>query len=187
MTRKKNPLITGVLGALVTTVLVIAAFGLCARTVGAMSTVPGVFQAEPPRDTIWPTREYHVLIASEAVDQVALVRFGPQGAEVVRTKQVGIMLADPDGPHGVAVSPDQQHYYVTTAHGLPYGSLWKYEARTSAYVGKVELGNFPATAQVSPDGRTVWVVNFNLHGEMVPSDVSVVRTHDLVEIARLRT
>jgi len=187
MTKKKNPVTTGIVGALVTTAIVIAAFGLCARTAGAMSAMPRILHAASPSDTVWPAREYHVLIASEAVDQVALVRFGPQGTEVVRTQQVGIMLADPDGPHGVAVSPDQQHYYVTTAHGMPFGSLWKYDARTSAYLGKVELGNFPATAQVSPDGRTVWVVNFNLHGEMVPSDVSVVRTDDLVEIARLRT
>lgn len=187
MTKKKNPVATGIVGALVTTAIVVATFGLCARTAGAMTAVPRLAPVATPGDTIWPAREYHVLIASEAVDQVALVRFGPQGTEVVRTQQVGIMLADPDGPHGVAVSPDQQHYYVTTAHGMPYGSLWKYDARTSAYLGKVELGNFPATAQVSPDGRTVWVVNFNLHGEMVPSDVSVVRTDDLVEIARLRT
>jgi len=197
VTKKKNPVLTGALGAIVTIAVVSLVFGLCARTAGAMAPAvlsrgepsrahPGLAASTRP-DTVWPSREYHVLIASEAVDQVALVRFGPQGAEVVRTQQVGIMLADPDGPHGVAVSPDQRHYYVTTAHGMPFGALWKYDARTGAYLGKVELGHFPATAQVSPDGRTVWVVNFNLHGDMVPSDVSVVRTDDLVEIARLRT
>jgi DNA-binding beta-propeller fold protein YncE len=187
MTKKKNPVLTGAVGAILTIGVVAVVFGVCARTAGAAPAAAPSLAAVAPTDTVWPSREYHVLIASEAVDQVALVRFGPQGAEVVRTQQVGIMLADPDGPHGVAVSPDQRHYYVTTAHGMPFGALWKYDARTSAYLGKVELGNFPATAQVSPDGRTVWVVNFNLHGDMVPSDVSVVRTEDLVEIARLRT
>jgi DNA-binding beta-propeller fold protein YncE len=51
----------------------------------------------------------------------------------------------------------------------------------------VELGNFPATLQVSPDGGFVYVVNFNLHGEMVPSDVSVVSTDPFVEVARIQT
>jgi DNA-binding beta-propeller fold protein YncE len=49
------------------------------------------------------------------------------------------------------------------------------------------LGNFPATLQVSADGFYVYVVNFNLHGEMVPSDVSVVAADEMVEIARIRT
>jgi len=33
----------------------------------------------------------------------------------------------------------------------------------------------------------VYVVNFNLHGEMVPSDVSVVSTDPFVEVARIQT
>jgi DNA-binding beta-propeller fold protein YncE len=135
----------------------------------------------------YPTRTYTALVASESVDRVAVIEFGPQGAKVVRQHDVGVMLADPDGPHGVAVAPDGAHYYVTTAHGTPYGVLWKFDARTNAYLGQVMLGNFPATAQVTPDGRTVVVVNFNLHGDMVPSDVSVVRTDSLQEIARITT
>jgi len=126
-------------------------------------------------------------VAAEAVDEIAVFEFGPNGVHMVRKQPVGIMLADPDGPHGVALSPDQRDLYVTTAHGLPYGWLWRYDATTGAYRDKVLLGNFPATAQVSPDGEYVWVVNFNLHGEMVPSDVSVVRTRDLLEIARIPT
>jgi DNA-binding beta-propeller fold protein YncE len=41
--------------------------------------------------------------------------------------------------------------------------------------------------QVSPDGYFVFVVNFNLHGEMVTSDVSVVAADEMVEIARINT
>ena len=38
---------------------------------------------------------------------------------------------------------------------------------------------FPATMQVTPDGEFLYVVNFNLHGEMVPSSVSVVSVDQL--------
>ena len=135
----------------------------------------------------YPARTYTALVASESVDRVAVIEFGPQGAKVVRQHDVGVMLADPDGPHGLAVTPDGAHYYVTTAHGTPYGVLWKFDTRTNAYAGQVMLGNFPATLQVTPDGSKAVVVNFNLHGDMVASDVSVVRTDSLQEVARITT
>jgi DNA-binding beta-propeller fold protein YncE len=135
----------------------------------------------------FPSRTYTALVASESVDRVAVIELGPQGARVVRQHDVGVMIADPDGPHGLAVSPDGKSYYVSTAHGTPYGVLWKFDTRSNTYAGQVTLGNFPATAQVTPDGSKVVVVNFNLHGDMVASDISVVRTDSLQEIARITT
>jgi len=134
-----------------------------------------------------PSRTYRALVASESVDRVSVIELGPSGATVVSSHEVGVMLADPDGPHGLAVSPDGARYYVTTAHGTPYGVLWQFDTRTNSYQGQVMLGNFPATLQVSPDGRLIVAVNFNLHGDMVPSDVSVVRADSLQEIARITT
>ena len=134
-----------------------------------------------------PTKDYLALVASESVDRVALIRFGPQGARVDRERYVGWAPTEVAGPHGVAISPDKQHYFVSTAHGTPFGRLQKYNAVTNAPEGSVMLGNFPATAQVSPDGEFVYVVNFNLHGEMVSSDVSVVAATEMVEIARIPT
>lgn len=134
-----------------------------------------------------PDRDYLVLVAAEATDRIAVIRFGPGGARVERDLSVGLMPTDPDGPHGLAVSPDGRHFYVTTAHGQPFGHLWKYEAETGRVVGRVELGNFPATLQLTPDGAFAYVVNFNLHGDMVPSSVSVVATDPLLEIARIPT
>src|SRR2546425_9998574 len=46
---------------------------------------------------------------------------------------------------------------------------------------------YPATVSVTPDGAFALVVNFNLQGDMVPSSVSVVATHDMTEIARPTT
>jgi len=134
-----------------------------------------------------PAKDYLLFVGAEATDQVHLVRFGPQGAKVERTNVVGMMLTDPDGPHGVAVSPDGRYYYVTTAHGTPYGHLWKFATRGDSVAGRVQLGSFPATLQVSPDGAYAYVVNFNLHGDMVPSSVSVVSTDEMVEVARITT
>jgi DNA-binding beta-propeller fold protein YncE len=134
-----------------------------------------------------PDRDYTVLVASEAVDLITRITFGPNGAKVEGTTKVGINPMDPDGPHGVALAPDGKTYYVTTAHGVPYGYLWKIDAKTNEVLGNVELGNFPATLQVSPDGGFAYVANFNLHGEMVPSSVSVVSTDPFIEVARIET
>jgi DNA-binding beta-propeller fold protein YncE len=138
-----------------------------------------------------PDRDYTVLVASEAVDLITRVTFGPSAgptlAKVEGTSTVGINPIEPDGPHGLGLAPNGQHYYVSTAHGVPYGYLWKIDAKTNEVLGNVELGNFPATLQVSPDGGFVYVVNFNVHGEMVPSNVSVVSTDPFVEVARIET
>ena len=134
-----------------------------------------------------PTRDYLVLVASESVDRVALVRFGANVASIERERYVGFTPTEVAGPHGVAVSPDKLHYFVSTAHGTPFGRLTKYNTATNDAEGNVMLGDFPATAQVSPDGFYVFVVNFNLHGDMVASDVSVVSANEMVEIARIKT
>jgi len=133
------------------------------------------------------TKDYLVFVGSEAVDKVALIRFGPGGIKIERERYVGWAPTELAGPHGIGVSPDKKHYFVSTAHGTPFGRLQKYNAETNAAEGSVLLGNFPATLQVSPDGFYVYVVNFNLHGEMVASDVSVVAADEMIEIARIPT
>lgn len=76
-----------------------------------------------------PERDYLVFVASEATDQVALIRFGAAGARIERTHMVGFNPSEPDGPHGLAVSPNGSSYFVTTAHGAPNGYLWKFSTR----------------------------------------------------------
>jgi len=134
-----------------------------------------------------PERTYFVFVASEGVDRIQLVRFGPAGGSVQRAFRIGLVPTEPAGPHGLAVAPDRKSFYVSTGHGTPYGSLWKYGTADDKPEGRVELGFFPATLQVSPDGYLAYVVNFNLYGEMVPSSVSVVATDQMVEVARIPT
>jgi DNA-binding beta-propeller fold protein YncE len=135
---------------------------------------------------------YYTLVAAEAVDRVSVVRFEPDCASapcarIVRDMRIGTNPTEPTGPHGIAVSPDGRHYYVTTAHGFPGGSLWKFTLEGDTLKGSVKLGAFPATLQVSPDGAFAYATNFNLHGDMVPSSVSVVYLEDMLEVARIRT
>lgn len=134
-----------------------------------------------------PDRDYLVFVLSEAADEISLVRFGPAGARVERRVTVGDLPHQIDGPHGIAVSPDGAHYYVSTAHGTPYGSLWKFATADDRVLGRVELGHYPASVSVSPDGAFAYIVNFNLHGDMVPSSVSIVSTEAMLEVARPTT
>jgi DNA-binding beta-propeller fold protein YncE len=134
-----------------------------------------------------PARDYYAWVASEAVDRIQLVRFGPGGLAVDHAFTIGILPTDPDGPHGLGVAPGGKHLFISTGHGTPFGSLWKYTTTGDTLEGRVELGLFPATLQVSPDGYLAYVVNFNLHGDKVPSSVSVVATDEMLEVARIPT
>jgi DNA-binding beta-propeller fold protein YncE len=134
-----------------------------------------------------PAEDYLVYVLSESADKISLIRFGPQGAKVEREITTGLMEPDIDGPHGIAISPDKQDYFVSLGHGRPFGTVWKYSAKDDKVVGKVSLGLFPATMDLSPDGNLLYVVNFNLHGDMVPSSVSVVLTGEMLEIKRIET
>jgi YVTN family beta-propeller protein len=145
-------------------------------------------ETEPrPTGAVAPALDYLFFVASEGNDRIALVRFGPAGARVEREHRIGTNPTEPQGPHGLAVDAPANLYYVTTAHGTPNGFLWKFSAADDRQLGRVQLGSFPATAQVAPGGHYVWAVNFNLHGEMVPSSVSVVYGDDMVEVARVPT
>lgn len=134
-----------------------------------------------------PESDYLFYVLSESADRISLVRFGPGGARIERDFETGNMPTDIDGPHGLAVSPDKKFYYVSLANGRPYGAVWKYNAADDRVLGRAQLGFFPATMDLSKDGEFLYVVNFNLHGDMVPSSVSVVATAPMMEIARITT
>ena len=144
------------------------------------AVAPALAQSKPDKD-------YLVYVLSEAADRISLIRFGPSGARLEHQVPTGDMPIDIDGPHGIAISRDQQFYYVSLAHGRPFGSVWKYSTKDDRVVGQTTLGLFPATMDVSADGSLLWVVNFNLHGDMVPSSVSVVATEPMLEVARITT
>jgi len=158
--------------------------GRLACSTVAVVALAGLALARPAGQT---PAGYLVAVASEAVDKLTFVRFANGVARVESEIDTGIMPADTDGPHGLASSPDGRFFYVSLAHGQPNGSVLKYSTATRAVAGRVALGMFPATLQTSPDGAVLYVVNFNLHGDPVPSSVSVVLADRMVEIARITT
>ena len=107
---------------------------------------------------------------------------------MVRTYDVGLYAADIEGPHGVVASPDGRAFYVSIAHGRPNGLLIKYDLETGKPLGMTELGMFPATVDISPDGSLLYVINFNFEDpKMQPSSLSVVDGQEMVEVARPTT
>ena len=134
-----------------------------------------------------PSREYWVKLVCESADRIATIRFGPAGASLEKTTATRILDSDISGPHGLVFSPDRKDFYVTIGHGRPYGTALKYSSSDDRVEKQVELGLFPATADVTPDGNFLFVVNFNLHGDPVPSNVSVVDVNQMMELARIPT
>ncbi|MBI4545083.1 MAG: beta-propeller fold lactonase family protein [Gemmatimonadetes bacterium] len=146
----------------------------------------------PPRATQAPAppplATYRVYVGAESSDQIHRVRFGPGGAVVEKTTPIGELPVEMEGPHGLAISPDGRYVYLSTGHGIPTGKVWKFAAGPDTLVGRpTQLGPFPATLDLTPDGLYAFVVNFNLHGDPVPSSVSVIYTPDLTEAARTTT
>lgn len=132
-----------------------------------------------------PSPRLTVYVASEAVDLVSRVHFGPEGATVEKVIKVDPRPSENDGPHNLNISPDGRYWYTSVAHGTPNGTLWKFDTATDSLVGTAVLSRFPATISFSPDGEFAWVANFNLYGDMVPSSVSVVYTPAMQEVARI--
>ncbi len=133
------------------------------------------------------SQDYYVYTTAESEDEVALIKFDGKKAEAIKRIPVGVWPAEIEGPHGITVSPDGKFWYLTMAHGNPYGTLYKFSTETNEVVGQTTLGLFPATMQISKATGFLYCVNFNLHGDMVPSTVSVVDPETMTEIKQITT
>ena len=155
----------------------------CAPPSRPLSTTPAVAGS-----TLRPPGTYWVYVGAESADLVQRVRFDSAGATVEKTIVVGESAVEMEGPHGLQISRDGKYLHLTTGHGSPDGKYWKYALGADTLVGPgTFLGFFPASIDVTPDGMYAFVVNFNLHGAMVPSSVSVVYTPTNTEVARTTT
>ena len=94
-------------------------------------------------------------------------------------------VGETDEPHGIAVSPDGRHLYVTLAHGEP--SLWKFERDGHRLVGRLSLEMAGAARiALSADGRTGYVADYDRASGGAPGEVLAVDLHDLRPLARAR-
>src|SRR5256886_16308032 len=96
---------------------------------------------------------YRLYVVSESGDIVTQLTWDGTALHTVKTVPVGIMPADIDGPHNVTASPDGRFYYVTVAHGTPYGSLWKMDVDGETLLGRAKVEMFTTTIWVTPDGE----------------------------------
>ena len=112
----------------------------------ALAVLAGLAASSPPSG-------YRILVASESGDIVTQLRWDGSALAVAKVVPVGIMPADIDGPHNVAAAPDGSAWYVTIAHGTPYGSLWKMSAGSDTLLGRAPLEMFPTTIGLTQIGR----------------------------------
>ena len=132
-------------------------------------------------------KSYYLYVAAESDDVVSLLKFDGSSIEEVNRIEVGIMPTEIEGPHGITVDPSGDYWYLSLAHGSPFGSLVKYSTESNKPISKTTLGLFPATMQVSPTTGFLYCVNFDLHGDMKPSTVSVVDPELMIEIKQITT
>ena len=150
------------------------AFGLFVLAAGASLQAQ---DAEP---------DYLVGVVSESGDIVTWIKPGPDSLTLDRTVPLGIMPADIDGPHNLAVSPDNRFYYVTIAHGQPFGTLWKMDATADTLVGRATVELFPTTIAITSEGGFAFVANSDFHGDHPRiNKVSVVHTPTMTKITDL--
>lgn len=133
-------------------------------------------------------QSYRAYVAAESEDEVAVLEFTPEGGlSVEKVIRVGRWPAEIEGPHGMFFDPSGEYWYLTLGHGFPNGYLLKYETGPDTVVAATELGFFPATVSLTPDGVLAFAVNSNFYGDHVPSTVSVVDTEEMYEIEQVTT
>jgi DNA-binding beta-propeller fold protein YncE len=160
----------------------VLALALSLALASAARTAPA--QTAPGGSDPAPADSAHVLfVGLESEDAVAVV--DPVAGRVLRKIPVGISSEDIEGVHALATAPDGRHYYLSIAHGWPYGSVWKLTTDRDSLAGRTNVGFFPATMALTPDGTWLFVANYNLHGDPALDSVSAVHTPTMTEVAQI--
>jgi DNA-binding beta-propeller fold protein YncE len=155
------------------------------RTILAALVVAGCASAGSGTDRGGgPQSTEHVLfVGLESEDAVAVV--DPVAGRVIKKIPVGISAEDIEGVHALAVSPSGRDYYLSIAHGWPYGSVWKMATGKDSLVARTDVGLFPATLAQTPDGTWLFVANYNLHGDPQTDTVSIIHTPTMTQVKQV--
>ena len=157
-----------------------------ARALAMLSALVCVGAAASPTHTA--AQSYWVYVAAESEDEVALLRYDAGGDLVVeKTITTGWLAAEIEAPHGLAVDPGGEYWYLTLGHGFPNGKLVKYATGADTVAGVTDLGLFPATIAIPPHGTVALAVNANFHGDHIPSTVAIVELETMYPIADVVT
>jgi DNA-binding beta-propeller fold protein YncE len=132
---------------------------------------------------------YHLYVAAESDDEVYQIAFDSDQQEGIISDviPIGEYPTENEGPHGINVGLDGEYWYLSVAHGNPYGWLYKFKTGSNEFITRTELGMFPASMEISKSTGLLYVVNFNLHGDMEPSTVSVVDPRAMEVVADIPT
>jgi YVTN family beta-propeller protein len=132
---------------------------------------------------------YRVGVTSESGDIVTWLRPLADGTLVQeRVVPVNPRPPEPDGPHNITVAPDHGSYYVSIAHGTPWGSLWRLDARTHRVLGTAPAEGYPTTIALTPDGEFAFVANSDFFGDRPRvNPITIVHTPTMTTITQLPT
>lgn len=154
------------------------------RTAGWLALallVPAIGGAQEPG--------YRVGVTSESGDIVTWLR--PLADGTLTTERVVAVNPRPpeiDGPHNITVAPDHRSYYVSIAHGTPWGSLWRLDAGTHRVLGTAQAEGYPTTIALTPDGEFAFVANSDFFGDRPRvNPVTIVHTPTMTTITQLPT
>ncbi len=129
---------------------------------------------------------YRIYVASESGDIITQLTWDGAAVNTVKAVRVGIIPADINGPHNVTISPDGKYYYVTIAHGTPYGTLWKMAVDGDTLLGRAPVEMFPTTISLTPDGELAFVANSDFYGDHPRTNVvSVIYTPQMVPLTTI--
>ncbi|MEZ4415631.1 MAG: YncE family protein [Gemmatimonadota bacterium] len=127
----------------------------------------------------WVSRLY---VTSGFTDQV-FVLDAATGA-LLDSIDVDLRPGESDEPHGIAIAPDGERWYVTLSHGEP--TLWAFEAAGDRLVGRLRL-DLPGASRVriTPDGQRAFIPDYYRSGMGAISGISVVDLDALTVAAEL--
>ena len=111
------------------------------------------------------SQDYYVYVAAESDDQVSLIKFDGEKAIELKKLNVGVWPAENEGPHGITVDPYGKYWYLTLAHGNPYGTLYKFSTETNEVVGETKLGIVFNTDESDQPGKHWISMYIDLEGK----------------------